>query len=182
MVHTQPLCLHSLSTRCQAAPAVCCTSAVLICGAQTNNTISHLFLLELPPSLILCLMSHEGSDTTLWIVTCSATGISFHYWVSYMRCHVFFGSTLVSWNSGRQLHLPGHYMTDGLSHTAERPGHNNGHSMTLRVTKPDGYRTWKPLRTLGLFLWFWGIFGLYYTNHKLSTVRSAVSRQVKVRR
>ena len=43
----------------------------------------------------------------------------------------------------------------------EAPDCNNGHSMTWRVTITDGYRSWKPLRTLCMFWWFWGISRLF---------------------
>lgn len=134
---------------------------------------SHILLLESPSAFTLCGRSRECTDMSYcdkeqpvqqeWVS---------NSWASCMGCHIFFVRAVLPWNSDRQCILLGVIWLMVCLTQQRGPSHNNGHSMTWRITITAGYRTWEPLRTLGLFSWFCGICRLFFTNGKLTSITS----------
>lgn len=100
---------------------LCCTSAVFDMNGPNKIMPSFIFLPELPSSSILFPISHECTRLSYCDEEQAAqqkqTSTEFHVCkMSYLLCLC---SIIVEFQ--QTVHLPVCYMTDGLSHTAERP-------------------------------------------------------------
>lgn len=102
----------------------------LICsGALTNNAIAH-GIAWITFSFHTVPRKSWLHWRVLWWETSSATGVDVHYWVSCMRCHVFFVSVVVLWDPGRQCTFLGVTWLMVCLTQQRGPNHNSGHSMT----------------------------------------------------
>lgn len=114
------MCMHNLSTRCQADSALCCLSTVFDMGGKTINAINHLFDWNTFSFYHLSHKSWMHWHITLWWVMCNATGIQVH--TESPEWDVTYFLSLQCYCGSRADSAPSClFLTNGWSRTAARP-------------------------------------------------------------